>query len=244
MKIAIIFSYDGSRFLGSQSQPHKQSVEDELKKALAHVGIYDAPIMSSRTDKGVHALRQCASVRVGACWQNREAKLTKELQKHLPNTINISRIYEVKDDFHARYDATARSYRYIITHSAPTPFEAKYLTYALKFDTKRADELLAIFRGSHDFSAFMKVGSDTKTSTRNIIKTRCYTHKGKSIIMLRANGFLRSQVRLIVAAVLKALSLEKGKDKQALKDQLSGKKMLTRMPAPATGLYLARVHYF
>ncbi|BCX79438.1 tRNA pseudouridine(38-40) synthase TruA [Campylobacter sp. 19-13652] len=244
MKVALTFSYDGSRFLGSQSQPHGNSVEDALKSALACVGIFDAPIMSSRTDKGVHALRQCASVRVGEYWIGRTNVLLEQIQRHLPSSIRLSKIMVVDDGFHARYDATARTYRYIISHADKEPFSAQYYTYLPPFDVLRADRILSEFKGTKDFNAFMKVGSDTKSSIRTITLARCYKVGDKSVIVLRANGFLRSQVRLIVAAVLKALTLKNGADLQAIKDQLNGIKVLTRMPAPAQGLYLSRVHYF
>lgn len=244
MKVAIVFSYDGSRFLGSQSQPHGLSVEDSLKKALACVGVFDAPVMSSRTDKGVHALRQCASVRVGEHWKNNTQRLLEQIQRHLPQSIRLSNIKAVDDDFHARYDACARSYRYIINHAMPSAFNSEYYTHLSPFDIKKANALLQEFKGTKDFSSFMKVGSDTKSSIRTITTAKCYKINNKTVILLRANGFLRSQVRLIVAAVLKALALSEKDGINAIKAQLDGTKILTRMPAPAQGLYLSRVHYF
>ena len=65
MKIQLIYSYDGSKFQGSQTQPHEKGVEDELERALAHVGIFERVISSSRTDKSVHANNQSSSVVCG-----------------------------------------------------------------------------------------------------------------------------------------------------------------------------------
>lgn len=244
MKFLLTLSYDGSRFLGSQSQPHKKSVEDELRKALGHLGIYDVPIMSSRTDKDVHALRQCASIRVNECWKNQEKKLINQINRHLHSSIQINAIREVDDNFHARYDAKARTYRYIFHHGKKTSFNAAYFTHIKDFDTKKADMILRNFEGEHDFELFSKTGSDIKNSIRTILKARCYKRGEYSIILLRANGFLRSQVRLIVAATLKALSLNDRDAKRVITEQIKCIKSFTRMPAPASGLYLSRVHYF
>ena len=90
-----------------------------------------------------------------------------------------------------------------------------YETFLPKFDLNLANELLALFVGEHDFSAFMKLGSDAKSPVRRITKAFCYARGERTIIIFKANGFLRAQVRLMVASVLKALELAKsGKFRQ------------------------------
>lgn len=244
MKVALNISYDGSRFLGSQSQPHKNSVEDELKLALNHVGIFDAPIMSSRTDKGVHALSQVVSVRIGEFWNKRLKHLKNQINKHLHPAIRLKSIKIVNDNFHARYDAKARRYRYIISHKQLNAFNSAYLSYFESFDINMANNILKCFIGEHDFSSFMKVGSNSKSSIRYVKKAFCYKFKDYSVITFVANGFLRSQVRLMVSATIKALSLPEQAAKNAILSQLNNTKQITRIPAPPNGLYLARVHYF
>ncbi|WP_169776643.1 tRNA pseudouridine(38-40) synthase TruA [Campylobacter mucosalis] len=241
MKIQLIFSYDGSKFQGSQTQPHENGVEDALKRALSHVGIFSKITSSGRTDKDVHANNQSASVECGEHFSDLE-RLKSLINRHARPHINVKFIRRVSDDFQPRFDAVARSYRYVISHDEFSVFRANYELFLPKFDVKKANELLSLFIGRHDFSSFMKVGSDTKNPVREIYKAFCYEYKNKTIIVFKANGFLRAQVRLMVAAVLKGLKHKNANE--LIKKQLNNQAIFTRMPAPAQGLYLNRVHYF
>lgn len=240
MKLKLIFSYDGSKFQGSQTQPHENGVEDELARALAHVGIFERVTSSSRTDKGVHANNQVAHVKAGEHFSD-FTRLTQLINRHAHPHIHVKFIYPVSQDFHARYDARARSYRYVIDHGEFNVFGANYRVFLPKFDITRANELLQIFVGKHDFSSFMKVGSDTKSPVREIYRAFCYRAGDRTIIVFKANGFLRAQVRLMVAAVLKGLKFQNGDE--LVRAQLENRAIFTRIPAPAQGLYLNRVFY-
>ncbi|WP_069631980.1 tRNA pseudouridine(38-40) synthase TruA [Campylobacter pinnipediorum] len=240
MKIQLILSYDGSKFQGSQTQPHKNSVEDVLKQALSHVGIFSKIVSSSRTDKGVHANNQSVCVECGEHF-NDFNRLKQLINRHAHPFIHIKSIKKVDDSFQARYDAKARKYRYIISHDEFDVFRSNYCLFLPKIDTKKANELLKLFIGEHDFSLFMKVGSDTKSPIRTVYKAFCYSHKNKTIIVFKANGFLRAQVRLMVSAVLKGLKYDNGKN--LIQDQLQNKKIFTRMPVSPNGLYLNKVFY-
>nr|WP_314563482.1 tRNA pseudouridine(38-40) synthase TruA [uncultured Campylobacter sp.] len=214
MRLKLVFSYDGSKFQGSQTQPHENGVEDALGAALAHVGIFSKIISSSRTDKGVHANNQVACVECGEHFKD-FARLKALINRHAHPAIHVKFISRVKDDFHPRYDAKARAYRYVINHGEFSPFLSSYETFLPKFDLNLANELLALFVGEHDFSAFMKLGSDVKSPVRRVSKAFCYERGERTIIVFKANGFLRAQVRLMVASVLKALELAKsGKFRQ------------------------------
>ena len=214
MRLKLVFSYDGSKFQGSQTQPHENGVEDALGAALAHVGIFSKIISSSRTDKGVHANNQVACVECGEHFSD-FARLKALINRHAHPAVHLKFISRVQDCFHPRYDATARAYRYIVNHGEFSPFLAPYETFLPRFDLNLANELLALFVGEHDFSAFMKLGSDVKSPVRRVKKAFCYARGERSIIVFKANGFLRAQVRLMVASVLKALELAKsGKFKE------------------------------
>ncbi len=214
MRLKLVFSYDGSKFQGSQTQPHENGVEDALGAALAHVGIFGKIISSSRTDKGVHANNQVACVECGEHFKD-FTRLKALINRHAHPAVHLKFISRMRDCFHPRYDATARAYRYVINHGEFSPFLAPYETFLPKFDLNLANELLALFVGEHDFSAFMKLGSDVKSPVRRITKAFCYARGERSIIVFKANGFLRGQVRLMVASVLKALELAKnGKFKE------------------------------
>ena len=214
MRLKLVFSYDGSKFQGSQTQPHENGVEDALGAALAHVGIFRKIISSSRTDKGVHANNQVACVECGEHFKD-FTRLKSLINRHAHPAIHVKFISSVKDGFHPRYDATARAYRYVINHGEFSPFLSPYETFLPKFDLNLANELLALFVGEHDFSAFMKLGSDVKSPVRHVSKAFCYERGERTIIVFKANGFLRAQVRLMVASVLKTLELAKsGKFKE------------------------------
>lgn len=214
MRLKLVFSYDGSKFQGSQTQPHENGVEDALGAALAHVGIFSKIISSSRTDKGVHANNQVACVECGEHFRD-FTHLKTLINRHAHPAVHVKFIGRTRDCFHPRYDATARAYRYVINHGEFSPFLAPYETFLPKFDPNLANELLALFVGEHDFSAFMKLGSDAKSPVRRITKAFCYARGERSIIVFKANGFLRAQVRLMVASVFKALELAKnGKFKE------------------------------
>lgn len=270
MKIKLTYSYDGSKFNGSQTQPNLSGVEDRLKIALARIGIITPLLSSSRTDKGVHALNQVSSVECGEYFADLNS-LKNILNRHTMPYIFIKKIDFVSLNFHPRYDAKFRSYRYIINHGEFSPFLANYETFLPKIDVKKANEILNLFVGTHDFVAFMKLGSDSKNTIRTITKAFCYSHKNKTIIVFKADGFLRSQIRLIVASLLKALTIENGdkliyealnlKSKENSKydiknginlpqnkiskmtEKLANTTPLTRIPAPPNGLYLNRIFY-
>jgi len=208
VRLKLVFSYDGSKFQGSQTQPHENGVEDALGAALAHVGIFSKIISSSRTDKGVHANNQVACVECGEHFKD-FARLKALINRHAHPAIHVKFISRVKDDFHPRYDAAARAYRYIVNHGEFSPFLSSYETFLPKFDLNLANELLALFVGEHDFGTFMKLGSDVKSPVRHVSKAFCYKRGERTIIVFKANGFLRAQVRLMVASVLKALELAK-----------------------------------
>ena len=232
MRLKLVFSYDGSKFQGSQTQPHENGVEDALGAALAHAGIFSKIISSSRTDKGVHANNQVACVECGEHFSD-FARLKALINRHAHPAVHVKFISRVQDCFHPRYDATARAYRYIINHGEFSPFLAPYETFLPRFNLNLANELLALFVGKHDFSAFMKLGSDVKSPVRRVKKAFCYARGERSIIVFKANGFLRAQVRLMVASVLKALELAKnGKFKET--DALEFKFECTRKAKPGS----------
>ncbi|NLK67279.1 MAG: tRNA pseudouridine(38-40) synthase TruA [Campylobacteraceae bacterium] len=232
MKIKLTYSYDGSKFSGSQSQPHLNTVEDSLKEALSHVGIFEPLTSSSRTDKGVHALNQTSMVECGEFWDLR--RLKELVNRHAHPYIHIKNVEKVDGEFHVRYDAVARSYRYILNHDEFSPFLSSYCHFCKEVDLDRLNLSLSKFRGVHNFSEFMKVGSDVKTFKRGIYQSYAFRYKNLTIIKFKANGFLRAQVRLMVANALK---------EQNGNSKFSIDKAITRIPAPASGLYLERVFY-
>lgn len=232
VKLKLIYSYDGSKFSGSQSQPHGCGVEDVLRAALGRVGIFAPLISSSRTDKGVHALRQVSCVECTVHWEL--PRLKELINRHCAPYIFVQHISQVPRDFHPRYDAVARCYRYVLNHGRPSPFLSDFCVFYPRVDLAALNAALANFIGEHDFSEFMKSGSDIKSPVRKLYVARAYSFRNLTLINFKANGFLRAQVRLMVANALK--SVQSGR-------KISFSRALSRIPFPPNGLYLSNVSY-
>lgn len=232
MKIKLTYSYDGSLLSGSQCQPHENTAENILKNAMSHAGLFDKLITSSRTDKGVHALNQVSVTKCLDFWNL--DRLKELINRHSRPTLDVKKIEIVDENFHPRFCAKARSYRYILNHGKFCPFLAPYCYFFDEIDLKGLNLALDKFRGVNDYKNFMKTGSDTKSSIREIYSSFAYRYKNLTIIKFKANGFLRSQVRLMVANALKEC-------KKGAKFSLESPN--TRIPAPPNALYLERVFY-
>ncbi len=236
MRIKLTLSYNGTHYLGSQTQTEtKNTILGNVEQVLKKLGIQERVIASGRTDKGVHATAQVCHLDLPPFWQDL-IKLRRVMNEMLPSSIMVRKISQVSSEFHARYSAKKRIYRYIIKQGASNPFEADSITFLKTINRKDIEKKIKLFEGIHDFSAFMKTGSDTGSSVREIYKTFAYEHKGYLILNFQANGFLRSQIRLMVGALLSL-------DEKTIVEKLEAKVKHPLRPAPANGLYLARIDY-
>lgn len=240
MKLKLTFAYDGSRFQGSATQPHQNSVQDTLAKALSHLGIFDKPLFASRTDKGVHSLGAVASVCCGEHFKD-VAYLKNRLNHFAHPYIHIKHIQRVSDDFQVRYDVTMRQYRYLLNHDQFNPFLASYYLFYPTINIQKTNAILAHFIGKHDFKLFQKQGEQNKNTTRTIFEARVYRYKNLSVFQFKADGFLRAQIRLSINAVLKVL--EGKMSIKELKEQIKAQKEHSHTPALPNGLYLSKIFY-
>ncbi|WP_026804161.1 tRNA pseudouridine(38-40) synthase TruA [Aliarcobacter lanthieri] len=240
MNLKFICSYDGSLYFGSQKQPNQNTVEDELLRIFKTFSIDTKIIFSGRTDKDVHATKQVFNCFIPEYFDN-FFKLKDILNRRLPSSIKILKISKVSDDFHSRFSAKKRVYRYIITTKPTTPFNAKYMTYVKNVDEELLKSAIKEFIGVYDFKFFHKTGSDKDNTKREIFDTKFYKYKNIYIFKFTANSYLRSQIRLMVGFLLsineKKLTIED------LKNQLNCKKHIFKTPASANGLYLAQIKY-
>ncbi len=236
MRCALTIAYNGRDFLGSQAQKSSpNTILGNLERVLYKIGIESKIVASGRTDRGVHATGQVCHIDLAPFWSDL-VKLKRVLNRMLPPTIEIKSIREVEIAFHARYSAKKRVYRYIIKESKSNPFEDSFITFLDSFDFKSVEQNIKLFIGEHDFAYFMKSGSDTKSSKRVIYRAFIYKYKEYIILNFEANGFLRSQIRLMVASLLKL-------NNQEIREQLESKKIYKIKPAPSNGLYLAKIKY-
>jgi tRNA pseudouridine38-40 synthase len=236
MRCALTIAYNGTDYLGSQTQKSSpNTIMGNLEKILLKLSIDSKIIASGRTDKGVHATGQVCHIDLPAFWSDLD-KLKKVLNEMLPTSIQVKHIKEVDNEFHARYSAKKRVYRYIIKDSKSNPFEDNFITFLNSVDFQSIEQNIKLYIGEHDFANYMKTGSDTKSSIREVYKAFAYQYKGYIILNFEANGFLRSQIRLMVGALLKL-------NEKELEEQLKCKKKYKVKPAPSNGLYLARIKY-
>ena len=240
INIKITLSYDGSRYNGSQKQPSKNTVQDEMEEALERLKINSKLAFSGRTDKDVHASGQVVSFVIPDFWSDLN-KLALALSQQLSSSIKIQNIYKVSKDFHARFSAKKRVYRYILSSKPTTAFNDKYLSYHPNINIIKIQEAMKSFIGVYDFEYFSKNGSDPKSTIREIYDIKFYKYKDFYIFKFKANSYLRSQIRMMVAFLLKISDDKVSIDD--LKNQLQKKELKSWTLAPANGLYLSKIIY-
>lgn len=244
-RLKFIVAYDGSAFAGWQSQVHRKTVQDELERALhkisgARIRVHGA----GRTDAGVHALAQCAHVDL----RDRRmttAQWTNALNAALPRTIRILRSQFVSEDFHARYSAKGKLYRYRIWAAPILPPLAVgrvwHISASLDVDLlKVAGDK---FVGTHDFVAFAANRGKKEENTTRTIRSVSVKKNGTQVtIEINGEGFLYKMVRLMVGAMTR-VALHKMEVAEIASRLKSGRADSHRFVAPAEGLYLVRIWY-
>ena len=240
MNLKFVITYDGSCYQGSQKQPNGLTVEDKLLKAFKKINIETNIVLSGRTDKEVHATGQVFNCLVPDYWID-FFKLKEVLNKNLPSSIKISNISKVADDFHSRFHAKKRVYRYIITSKPTNPFNDKFITYVQNIDEKLIKLAIKEFIGIYDFKYFHKTGSDKDITIREVFDAVFYKYKDIYVFKFTANSYLRSQIRLMVGFLL-AINDNK-QSIENLKKQLKLEGHFFKLPAKANGLYLAKIKY-
>ena len=240
MNLKFTLAYDGSLFQGSQKQPNGQTVEDKLLKAFKKINIETNIVLSGRTDKEVHATGQVFNCLIPDYWED-FFKLKEVLNKNLPSSIKILKISKVDENFHSRFHAKSRVYRYLITTKPTTPFNDKFITYVKNVDEELIKKAIKEFIGIYDFEYFHKTGSDKDITVREIFNTAFYKYKDIYVFKFTANSYLRSQIRLMVGFLL-AIN-EKKLTIEDLQKQLRLEKNIFKTPIKANGLYLAKIKY-
>ena len=244
----ITFAYDGTNFSGFQIQPHKRTVEQTLKNAVNKIAKHPTPaipvIGSGRTDAGVHALNQVAHFDIPYHLSN--DSMRKALNSILPLDILVKKAELVDSDFHARYSAHRKTYRYRVDQGEfVNPLKRNYTAhFKYPLDLAKMKAAAQDFVGEHDFTSFVASGSQAKSNVRRIEKVEIYRdeHDNEVIFEFTGNGFLYNQIRIMVAFLLEVGSNQRPvsdvKRVLAAKDRTQA-----RMTAPASGLYLVSVDY-
>ena len=241
----IKIEYEGTNFVGWQSQKNGKSIQDSIEKALKKVLRTKIRIIGAgRTDKGVHAYSQAANFRCQKKIDNKEIFLDSInffLKKKL---ISILDIKKQKEDFHARYNAKLRTYEYLIINRQGTLSINRNRAWHIKkeIDVNLMKKGANLLEGTHDFSTFRAASCSAKSPIRKIYSIKI--SKVNKIIKIRisSKSFLQNQVRSMVGC-LKYLSTYKWSMNDFKKAFKSKKRSKCAPPAPASGLYLAEVKY-
>lgn len=243
-KIKLTLHYDGAGFFGWQVQPGVRTVQAELEVALSR--LTDRPITviaAGRTDRGVHATGQVAATLVPEKWT--AAALLRALNAILPADVWIAAAVEVPLNFHARYDAVARSYYYRIgtVAEAWSPFHRRWC-WPLR-EQPSLDDLQAgaeRFIGAHAFGAFAKAGQPERGELCSVTTSQWSAWECGLQYNVTANRFLHHMVRYMVGTMVAvALGRRPLEDVRGLLDGVSG--LETSPPAPPEGLFLSEVAY-
>lgn len=243
MRIVLGLEYDGSSFCGWQSQAGGGSVQDALEKALSVVA--HAPIRvvcAGRTDAGVHALLQVVhfdtdAIRPDTAW-------VRGVNAHLPPSIAVRWSKPVAAEFHARFSARGRRYRYLLLNRGQRPglMAGRVGWYHRPLDTDSMAQAAGLVLGEHDFSAFRAAECQAKSPVKTLRRAEVTRHGDLLVFDFEASAFLHHMVRNLVGALV---YVGKGAHPPAwLGELLAGRDRTRAAPTfEAGGLYFAGVDY-
>ena len=257
MRYKIRLSYDGSAFCGWQIQNNAVTVQGELQNALEKLTGGPIPVTGAgRTDTDVNSINYIAHFDLPEGIQIEAPQLCYKLNAILSHKVAIHEVIEIGEDFHARFDATSREYKYFI-HFCKDPFADKF-SYRMRnsLDINKMNIAASLIIGEHDFSCFEKVGGNNTTSICTVTEAHWDTYKPQHadilgypyndgdyiVFTVKANRFLRNMVRAMVGSLI-----EVGRGKQdpswiaALIE--SGSRSDAGMSVPGKALFFCGAEY-
>jgi tRNA pseudouridine38-40 synthase len=238
-----VVAYDGTTFHGWQSQESQNTVQDLIEARLK--AIFGGNIRiegSGRTDSGVHAHAQV--FHFDAAWRHGAEKLRKALQTGLPRSILLKTLRAAPPDFHARFDAKGKLYRYHVHLGDADPFEVKYCwPLGRDLDWRAVQATAKLLRGQHDFWAFSGENDRTYETTVRHLRRLEVRRRGKRVTFtFEADGFLYKMARSLAGALVNA-GLGKLKPAEVGALLKTRKRIAEVVTAPPQGLFLVRVIY-
>ncbi len=238
MRLILTFEYDGTPFRGWAAQPGLPTIEAALRQALDETFASVAGLtVAGRTDTGVHALGQVASVDVEGGPSPHQAAAA--LNSRLPDEISVLSSAEAPAGFHARHSARSRSYRYrLFTRTAPSPFELRRSWWVPQpLDEDRLADSAAALAGKHDFRTFTPTQTQHRVLVRTVERAEWIRRGDHLDFEITADSYLRHMVRSLVGTMVESPA--------AIPGLLDGGRARSEagVTAPPWGLYLVSVAY-
>lgn len=238
-----VCAYDGGAFDGWQSQASGNAIQDVIERRLREVLKRDLRIHGSgRTDSGVHALGQV--FHFDTAWAHGADKLRLALQAGLPRSIQIKRVQRASPEFHARFSAKGKIYRYEIFLGEADPFTAPY-SWSLnrELDWAAVVAAAAVLRGRHDFKAFAAEGGVERETTVRDLRRLDVARRGRRVhLTFEADGFLYKMVRSLTGTLVN-VGLGKLTPLQVAGLLKSARRTAQVQTAPPQGLFMVKVLY-
>lgn len=248
MNFKLTIQYDGTDFHGWQVQENSRTIQGELERVIGMLEDGKVHVTGSgRTDAGVHAEGQIANVKMSR--QFTPEKLRNAINGNLWRDIRIMKVETAPDEFHARFSATGKTYKYrIINAPVMSPFWRRFAHHEQKpLDVSKMTSAAQLFLGEHDWTAFSSAQADGESRVRTITNVAFETkwdERGGSLIefSISATGFLRYMVRSIVGTLIEVGqgTMDSDTIQTAI---ISGDRNLCGKTAPAQGLTLVKVDY-
>lgn len=244
--IKLTVAYDGTNYHGFQEQRGTglATIQEELEVCLERLtGRKTRVIGAGRTDAGVHALGQVVNFDA-AGWPIPVERIPLAMNSLLPGDIVVTDAAEVPREFHARFSARAKTYRYSIwNHRIPSPFKRLYTAFVpVPLNDDAMAEAAAMLVGRHDFKCFQAAGSAVRDTVREIYRVEIQREKHLLDLIFCGNGFLYNMVR-IMAGTLVQVGLGKVEPEYVRHVLESRDRLLAGPTMPPQGLCLERVEY-
>lgn len=242
-RIAVGVEYHGARYAGWQRQVEAPTIQAEVERALARVADHPVSVTcGGRTDAGVHALGQVAHFDTTADRSARSWVLGAN--SNLPEAIALTWAVPVAAEFHARYSALARTYRYLIQNRTVRPgLWAGRMTWVREpLDERAMHESAQCLVGDHDFSAFRAAECQSRSPRRRLEAIAAWREAGQVVIEVTANAFVHHMVRNIVGTLI-PVGLGRQPRQWVAEVLAGGKRAAAGVTAAADGLYLLAIRY-
>lgn len=236
-------AYDGTLYRGWQLQPGADTIQGRVESALGRMAGEEVRVTAAgRTDSGVHAWAQTAHFRLPRPIPPQGT--LRGLNAMLPDDIRVVEVSEAPEDFHARFDAVSKTYRYYIDRSeVPSPLRVRFaLSYPHPLRRESLEDAAARIQGEHDFAGFRASSCRARTTLRRVSCSKFLDEGDELVYEISATGFLHHMVRNLMGTLL-----EVGRGKRCPESIeavfASGRREEAGPTAPAKGLHLVRVDY-